>query len=481
MTMRSCPHCGLVHPISARFCPTTGQALGRAATHGVRFWLIGGGLLGLLLLMGYWWRAMNLAPRSVTAMVPGAMTTPTPGTPQSHPTSTTSGSFTANAGSTPTVAPEVLTMLGFRIARLQTDGKLEIEDITGNVLTSIDTGITDARIRELTWSPNGRYLLVLASGVDGNSTHLVDLGTGSVHKWPNALLSEFRYQWSPTSDRISVDTGAESGWQLDIVSILGTDLKPVYSGWTVNNTPSWSPNGRYLAVAGAPAATQPLRLYVIDSQTATLTDVTPPGLDRAGFGNDWLPDGRLIFAAVRQGQATLQVLNPETGATAPLLSDPPSGSIGWPSPSPSATQVAYAVHETDGSWSLYLDRFVGQQRDRLWQVDQAVGVYPGAWSPSEEYLTFTYQTEPSGQENQAFLITLRSGQVQPLPGRPFCFVQSSSPNSGRGCWANNEQMILTKPMDQTRYEVVLAGGDGALIRTLCETAIDNRRCALWTP
>jgi hypothetical protein len=77
----------------------------------------------------------------------------------------------------------------------------------------------------------------------------------------------------------------------------------------------------------------------------------------------------------------------------------------------------------------------------LWSIDRAIGVYIDSWSPSEDYLMFTVQTEGSGTQNKSYLLDLKSKTAIPLEGTPFYLVKRKNPFSTSINWVDKTQFI----------------------------------------
>jgi len=368
----------------------------------------------------------------------------------------------------------------WKVAFLREDGTLLLSDNSGDTVTEIKTGIPIADIWEMSWSPNGQYLLIQI-GFPARARYLVDIYKKKTYAWPQSLTESYQFQWSPDSRKLAITTLNDSGqdWKLYIVSIYG-DIINTVDGLSFDEIPSWSPNSQDLAAPASPSGSGPHRLYLITADTGDFKDITPTGFDLIR-STSWLQDGRLIFEANNQGYRTWHILDLTTGDTDLLYSNSPTnGYVRYPKISTSGAMFAYVAEEIDGTWSIYVENLKTKEREQIWHVDAAYDVGLGAWSPGDSYLIFTKATDTNRLNNQTYLIKLYNKQIQPLPGGIAWIQNNSNWFSSNLGWINENQLLISKPIDENNSEVVIVDVLGNELQSLCSLETVNKRCALWT-
>ena len=366
-----------------------------------------------------------------------------------------------------------------RIAMLDGGGELVITDIRGNTIAQMPTSITEPVV--VSWSPNGGYLLATTRSGNQGATYLINVDTGEVRRWAEPM-GTLDFKWSPTSDRLSLNLYSDSGHQLDIASTYGTERRTLYQGWTVNNTPEWSPNGGFLVLAGSPDESTLRHLYSINADTGEIQDITPPMVDDAGFGGGWLDDSRLIFAANMYGEWSEQIVDLSTGDMSPLLNDPPDGQVEYPLLSPSETKVILSVRESDDSWSLHIQNLQTGANEQIWHSEQAIGLYPSSWSPLEDSVVFLVQTDSQGVNNQTLAIDLYANREFLLPGQAYGLLQRPDIYSASRDWISEDQLVVVQVLGQDSARFLLVDSTGNELAELCSISVTlGQSCAIWAP
>jgi hypothetical protein len=362
-----------------------------------------------------------------------------------------------------------------RIATLDEKGILRIKDMSGNTFDEFQIGIlADPQIL---WAPNGEYIL-LAEGREARNIYLVRLKSRRVEKWNNIPPGIRHLKWSPTSDRISADIASGKGWRQDIVSLDGITWRTSYKDWIVNNTAYWGPDGKFLAFAGSPSDYN-FRLYLINADSGKITDRTPPGVFSTGFGNGWLNDGRLVFFAKSGFGETHDLLNPKTGSVTTLLHNPSVGRIGNIRISPSTKNIAYTTVEGD-KHTLYLKGMNDTISKKKWSVDFAVDLYIESWSPLEDYVLFTVQSDRMGTIRRAYVLNTKENAVFPLDGNTYFFVQHKGYITSYRYWVTNKDFILSSVDWNSRLGNVFVTNVSGEKHELCNIR-PNVSCAIWYP
>jgi Tol biopolymer transport system component len=372
-------------------------------------------------------------------------------------------------------ASQIPVIQSLRIATLDEKGILRIKDMSGNTFDEFQIGtLADPQIL---WSPNGEYIL-LSESRDVRNIYLVSLESRRIEKWKSIPTGIRRLTWSPSSDRISADIASGKGWRQDIVSLDGITWRTSYKDWIVNNTAYWGPDGKFLAFAGSPSDYN-FRLYLINADSGKITDRTPPGVFSTGFGNGWLNDGRLVFFAKSGFGETHDLLNPKTGSVTTLLHNPSVGRIGNIRISPSTKNIAYTTVEGD-KHTLYLKGMNDTISKKKWSVDFAVDLYIESWSPLEDYVLFTVQSDRMGTIRRAYVLNTEENAVFPLDGNTYFFVQHKGYITSYRYWVTNKDFILSSVDWNSRLGNVFVTNVSGEKHELCNIR-PNVSCAIWYP
>jgi len=185
------------------------------------------------------------------------------------------------------------------------------------------------------WSPDGRHLAFLSDRADsdkGNQLWLLDMRGGEARQLSNLDHSITDYAWSPDGSRLALvaavgsDTEDDekpepvvidryyfkedvSGYlttgrqQIFLLDAASGDAKQLTDGEYDHKQPSWSPDGKRLALTSKrgedPDRHENWDIYVMSAEPgAELRTITSnPGADDATWGGsppDWSPDGRRL-------------------------------------------------------------------------------------------------------------------------------------------------------------------------------------------
>lgn len=156
---------------------------------------------------------------------------------------------------------------------------------------------------------------LLTVKVDG--TDLRDLTPGQFDVPPFSLGGPDDYAISPDSNEVAfvmnVDVDAASSTNSDIytVPMAGGEPRKITSGFGADNSPAYSPDGKFLAFRSQVRAgleSDRWRLMVLDRANGRTTSLTE-GLDRWVNSFTWAPDStRLFFTAEDRGRTGVQMV-----------------------------------------------------------------------------------------------------------------------------------------------------------------------------
>ncbi len=175
------------------------------------------------------------------------------------------------------------------------------------------------------WQGKQRQHLLTVSA-DGGL--VLDLTPAPLDVPPFSLGGPEAYAISPDSAEVAytvnTEPGAATSTNSDIytVPITGGDARKLTSNIAADNSPLYSPDGKYLAYRAQTRSgyeSDRWRLVVIDRSTgvrATLTE----GLDRSVEGFTWSPDStRLFYTVLDRGRQGLQMIGVTGGAARAII------------------------------------------------------------------------------------------------------------------------------------------------------------------
>jgi WD40 repeat protein len=202
-------------------------------------------------------------------------------------------------------------------------------------------------VESIDWSSNGEQLALsvtsFARANAFNGIHIVNPATGKDQQILSCAPPEcdwFGLDWSPDGSRLAFVSGPTGGGgtQNTVIYLINTDG----TGRTVLNTrtvgrdlsPSWSPNGKWIAYAGADEGGSAIYAVRVDGSQGRL-------LARHGSGPAWSPDGTTIAYRTKCGVKLISPsgtdLTPLSPRTCNAIGIPGFGPPVW---SPDGRQIA---------------------------------------------------------------------------------------------------------------------------------------------
>ncbi len=167
-------------------------------------------------------------------------------------------------------------------------------------------------------------------------------------------------RWSPDGTQIAyVDTQLGRPWKAFVISAQGGSPKEVLPENHTQVDPSWSPDGKKLALGRTQETgqTEPLRIQIVN--LATRQASTIPGSENL-YSPRWSPDGQYL-AALSQDSTKLLLFNFKTKKWSDWITEPRG--FGFPNWSPDGHYVYYDIPFSDHPTFQRIQ--VGQTRSEL--------------------------------------------------------------------------------------------------------------------
>jgi TolB protein len=185
----------------------------------------------------------------------------------------------------------------------------------------------------IAWSSNGIHVATSVTKEGRPNLVLWDVSTRNAYNGP---LGEDP-AWAPDGRRLAYRSCTEDGWNISAIEIIGhtfdlESLQPLTSG--DDSQPSWSWDGQQIAFVRTEGANQDI--YVMGSDGSNPTRLTDdPAIDSSPA---WLPDGRLVFRSLREGQWGIYVMEAD-GAKSRRLLETPAEAEWQPDPLAASTNI----------------------------------------------------------------------------------------------------------------------------------------------
>lgn len=179
-------------------------------------------------------------------------------------------------------------------------------------------------------SPKGNGLLIDLQG----SLWIIPSGGGEARRITPDLFEAMHPSWSPDGRQIAVQSYADGMWHVWLVSADGRMRRQLTSGPFDDTFPRWSPDGKKIAFLSARSGKA--AIWLADAKTGALTEIAVAGLG-APNGLNWAPDGQSLMLSDMGRLKRVGV----DGKAEILDAKCEQGSANAPALSPSSKQVAY--------------------------------------------------------------------------------------------------------------------------------------------
>lgn len=186
---------------------------------------------------------------------------------------------------------------GLKVVTIPFDGKYHLK-IMDTTTGQIILNVTDQTINAYpTWSPDSNQLaFVSTQDAPGVEVYVINVdGTGLKRLTYNQIVEKNLF-WSPTGDRIAVESSVE---QTYLMNSDGSNFHQLIPGNWSDVPLGWSPDGYHLLLSSkVNNSSSPIQLGVYDLQTGVYTFLTDQFRGQAV----WSPDGTRIAYVGWDGQ-----------------------------------------------------------------------------------------------------------------------------------------------------------------------------------
>ena len=156
-------------------------------------------------------------------------------------------------------------------------------------------------------SPDGNFM-AFASSYEGNSElYRLDTRTKARQRLTVNASGDLSPSWSPSGRELAFTSDRSGGPQVFLMSNDGTNVRRLTFEGDYNAAPAWSPRGNWIAyVCRTPKKEYKLCVITPDGQKRVQL-TTGPGVDDSP---SWSPDGRhLVFSSTADGKSQIYMIN----------------------------------------------------------------------------------------------------------------------------------------------------------------------------
>ncbi len=171
------------------------------------------------------------------------------------------------------------------------------------------TAYADNTVRSIAWRPDGQQIVFIADQ-NGDEQHQV-YTIGGRGGWPEALTSKFDSQhligaevYSPDMKTLVYAANDINPMNMEIIlrdAASGETRRPFPSGGAMYVPINWSPDGRYL-IAVKEVSNTDTDIFILDTQSGTITNATEHDGDVIFFPGSWTKDGAGFYIVSNSGR-----------------------------------------------------------------------------------------------------------------------------------------------------------------------------------
>ena len=239
----------------------------------------------------------------------------------------------------------------FHIFLIGPDGKNAVE---------VNSATDPAEYTGPSWSPDGTQI-AFASNLGGSANfdiYVMNIDGTNVRPIVTHSGGDFAPAWSPDGQKILFQAwrSNETGWDIFVVNIDGTEERPLIASPSDEQLPVWSPDGTQIAFqSGSRAGTD---IYIANADGSGIRRLTD-GNGRWHAAPSWSPDGRRIAFESNRHQTFADGGNPPLAEHEIYVIDVDGANleqltfgsgqgvaVSKPTWSPDGKQIAFELHTT---------------------------------------------------------------------------------------------------------------------------------------
>jgi Tol biopolymer transport system component len=256
---------------------------------------------------------------------------------------------------------------------------------------------------------NGRIAFVRSAGRYTDVYTITPAATGlrRITQWPGFKNSP---SWSPDGRSLALAARRAGSYSIYVTAANGRRARRLMSGPGINGSPDWSPDARRIAFSSNRGTSSGFDIYVMKANGTDITELTK------GQDPSWAPDGTRISYSKLQG-STFDIFT--VGFARGALGDASSNLTRHdaddrdPDWSPDGSKIAF-VSDRAGDFDVYVMSTDGTDLTRLTHGPQ--DDFAPAWSPDQTMIAFG-RTTPGAYH--IFLMDADGAHVEQLTRGPL--------------------------------------------------------------